>query len=273
MRRIKEPGAQRLSMRSVMELDRVRLAAVLGPGLAHDVSNFFGCLTLEHGSLEIQLATLEAELMIRFQRDAARTVGECRASVAVMGEALNIIAGLLTQYREISRGDATHGRASLLVAAQKAVQLSGPLTLGTVVAIAPTLPLGVDVEAPPSVVVSALVNLILNASEASGRGASHDHAVQLCLGRSGDDAFCDITDHGPGVSSDVLPRLFEVFASTKRTGHGSGIGLAASRMALRQLGGDLSLLSTSPHGTTFRLSLPVCSAELALAHPGEPLNA
>ena len=59
-------------------------------------------------------------------------------------------------------------------------------------------------------------------------------------------------DDGPGVSPEVLPRLFEAFGPT---GERMGNGLHVSREAARAQGGDLVLESTSPDGCVFALTV------------------
>jgi signal transduction histidine kinase len=64
-----------------------------------------------------------------------------------------------------------------------------------------------------------------------------------------------VIDDGVGIASDVLPRLFDPFFSTKEGG--SGLGLALTQQIVRDHGGDLSVQSVVGSGTTFTLSVPV----------------
>ena len=67
--------------------------------------------------------------------------------------------------------------------------------------------------------------------------------------------FARVIDDGPGVSPEVLPRLFEAFGPTAGR-MGNGLGLHVSREAARAQGGDLVLESTGPDGCVFTLSDP-----------------
>ena len=64
-----------------------------------------------------------------------------------------------------------------------------------------------------------------------------------------------VVDDGPGVSPEVLARLFEAFGPSTAQ-KGSGLGLHVSREAARAQGGDLVLESTGPEGSVFLLRLP-----------------
>jgi signal transduction histidine kinase len=71
-----------------------------------------------------------------------------------------------------------------------------------------------------------------------------------------------VTDNGPGIAPDQLPRIFDRFyrAEAARTrseaGKGTGLGLAIARDLARAQGGDLVAQNTKTGGATFRLSLP-----------------
>jgi signal transduction histidine kinase len=86
--------------------------------------------------------------------------------------------------------------------------------------------------------------------QASSRGA-----VVRITGAAAPGAIAfDVTDYGPGLAPAVRDQLFRPVASTKPGG--GGIGLALSHELARLAGGALELVSTSPAGTTFRLTLP-----------------
>jgi len=131
----------------------------------------------------------------------------------------------------------------------------------------PNLTLRVD--APPHVVVSAdrdllrqvLVNLCTNSAHATeGSGT-----VTFTITRAGDRVLLDVADSGGGVPPSIQARIFEPYVTTRKIGHGMGLGLAISRKILLDHGGDLALLSTSPAGSTFRLTLLYARADTAAA--------
>ena len=64
-----------------------------------------------------------------------------------------------------------------------------------------------------------------------------------------------IADNGPGIAAALQARLFQPFAAPMRAG-GTGLGLAIARDLARLHGGELTLLSTGPQGTAFRIDIP-----------------
>jgi PAS domain S-box-containing protein len=95
----------------------------------------------------------------------------------------------------------------------------------------------------------ALLNLLLNAAQAmAGRGT-----IRVSIS-DGARVIIDITDTGPGIPSDIASKIFEPFVTTKRAG--TGLGLAIVRRLLELQNGEVRILSTSPAGTTVRVTLP-----------------
>lgn len=69
-----------------------------------------------------------------------------------------------------------------------------------------------------------------------------------------------VTDSGPGISSDDLPRIFDQFyradqSRTRATG-GAGLGLTIVKRLVEAHGGHISVSSEPYHGATFTVSLP-----------------
>lgn len=100
-----------------------------------------------------------------------------------------------------------------------------------------------------------LVNLCDNSSLALGDKKGR---VTFDL-KPGSPVILRVEDDGPGIAEEVRPRLFEPYTTTRKIGHGMGLGLAISKKILLDHDGDLELESTSTEGTTFRLTFPtVC---------------
>lgn len=114
----------------------------------------------------------------------------------------------------------------------------------------------IDLKSPQTVrvdrdqVFRILNNLLSNAVQIG--------ADQLTLsGIVGENGYAlEVADNGPGMAPKAQENLFKPFKGSARAG-GTGLGLAISRELARQHGGDLSLVKTDGHGTTFKLILPV----------------
>jgi signal transduction histidine kinase len=65
-----------------------------------------------------------------------------------------------------------------------------------------------------------------------------------------------VRDNGPGISPEILPRLFNSIVSTKDDRSGTGLGLTVVRRAVVEAGGALHLRTQPGRGTSFTLFLP-----------------
>lgn len=100
----------------------------------------------------------------------------------------------------------------------------------------------------------AILNLLANAVDAVRHVP--EPRVSVSLARDGARALLMVGDNGPGIPPNVARRLFDAFFTTKGE-KGTGLGLFLSRTFVQSSGGDLTLLSTGPEGTIFRIELPV----------------
>ena len=109
------------------------------------------------------------------------------------------------------------------------------------------------------------VNLVQNAIQAIGNAPGEIQVVAepilLASGEPG--ARVVVRDSGPGVSPDVLPRIFEPFVTTKATGdrlgkRGMGLGLAIVKRIIEAHRGDIRVESAPGKGTKFFVYLPAC---------------
>jgi two-component system sensor histidine kinase SenX3 len=131
-------------------------------------------------------------------------------------------------------------------------------------------PADIAIDCDPTKVLGALTNLLDNAIKYSEEGS----AVDLSAERVDDRAVITVCDHGIGIPSRDVERIFERFyrvdkARSRATG-GTGLGLSIVRHVAQVHGGDVSVESIEGEGSAFRLSLPVAGgAESRARHHAE----
>jgi signal transduction histidine kinase len=134
-------------------------------------------------------------------------------------------------------------------------------------ATAPQVPVSVSLDPTIGPVTTdaghlrqALDNVIGNAIHAlDGRPIPEGSPIRVQTARLDARRFLIlVSDRGPGIAPEDLPRIFDPFFTTRRTG--TGIGLAISRNIIEGLGGRISVASTRERGTDVRIELPVDSS-------------
>jgi two-component system OmpR family sensor kinase len=111
-------------------------------------------------------------------------------------------------------------------------------------------------EADPIRLRQALENLVSNAIKHSPDSVGVEVRLQLELRADGEWAAITVRDRGPGVPTELVPRLFERFTAGPDSS-GLGLGLYLARSIAQVHGGSLELEQDYTDGASFRLSLPV----------------
>jgi two-component system, NtrC family, sensor kinase len=103
---------------------------------------------------------------------------------------------------------------------------------------------------------NALVNLLLNACDASARGTS----VRLVVETHGGRVRFSVDDDGSGILPEHAQKVLEPFFTTKANGEGTGLGLAIANEIVKSHLGTISLTPRRPRGTSAVVEIPVDQA-------------
>ena len=124
------------------------------------------------------------------------------------------------------------------------------------------------IRADPDQLRRVLTNLVTNAGDAmNGNGrvtiaarpsAGPPREIAELLDPAGDFVEIAVTDTGPGIPADMLPRLFEPMFTTKRTG--TGLGLPIVQRIVDEHRGCVTVASRAGAGATFTLLFPASRA-------------
>ena len=111
------------------------------------------------------------------------------------------------------------------------------------------------VEGDRTQLQQVFVNLINNAYDATGKSG------EIVVSGKESDGWAEvrITDSGPGVPPEAVPRLFEPFFTTKPPGTGTGLGLAICATIVSAHRGRIEFQSGPNRGATFTVKIPLHS--------------
>ena len=254
--------ALRRSEEMLRQAQKMEAVGRLAGGIAHDFNNV---LTVIRGYSALLLARAE-------EADPDRD--DLLAIVSAADQAADLTRQLLT----FSRGQppsTTSVDLNTLVA--ETGSMLGRI-LGENIELDLWLPAyPVVVQADPSGLQQALVNLAVNARDAMPEGGSLIVETRIePSGGPGLDADAPVgvlrvSDTGHGMDEETRARVFEPFFTTKPTGMGTGLGLATVYGIVTQAGGNVTLDTSPGKGATFTIHLPALR-EAAVAPPAPTLQ-
>jgi len=155
-----------------------------------------------------------------------------------------------------------------------------PVLLEALQLIQTTTPSNIEIESlidencPPAIadttqIQQMVLNLCTNASHAMSRDGG---TLGIYFGRTeitedlaqtspslniGPHLFIRISDTGHGMDEETISRIFDPFYSTKKSGKGTGLGLAMVHSIVQTHKGDIFVDSQLDHGSTFNIYLPI----------------
>ncbi len=117
---------------------------------------------------------------------------------------------------------------------------------------------GLLVQGHPGLLHQLVRNLLDNAHRYSPEGS----LIRVRVLRKGRLASLEVSDEGPGIPAEHLPRVFDRFwrASSHRSDGGSGMGLAIAARVCRAHGGNIRVSSAAGCGSRFEVELPLLPA-------------
>jgi signal transduction histidine kinase len=118
----------------------------------------------------------------------------------------------------------------------------------------------------PGQIDQVFMNLVTNAAQAIGE-RERGGTIHITATPRGGEVEITVSDDGPGIPAEVIPRIFDPFFTTKDVGEGSGLGLSIVHGIVDRHGGRIEVSSHIGEGTTFRIVLPAGSGGAAAALP------
>ena len=233
-------AALRASQARVIQQEKMAAFGLLAAGIAHEVGNpLAGISSLiqmirrkdpnpyTNEKLELaerQLGRIQRTIreVVDFSRPASTAKGRVRP-VEVVEEALGI-----AKYYQRTK--------------DRAITTDVPPTLAPVRGIRDHL-------------TQVLLNLVLNAIDATGRGGR----IHIEGREEANAVVLSVEDDGRGVALDDRARLFQPYFTTKPSG--TGLGLFVSRQIVEEMGGTLTFRSEPARGATFLVRLPADRVE------------
>jgi signal transduction histidine kinase len=222
-RRRQRSELQREREAALAKAEKMAALAALSSGIAHELGTPLGVIV---GRVE----------QVQDRSDDQRT----KAALDTVLEQVERMRGIVRAFLALARGE-----APLLVKTkpEEVAVRAASLVQHRFDKAGVELECAIDGDVPPmacdpALFEQALVNVLLNACEATPRGGH----VRLSVRREDDRVHFIVDDDGPGIPDDVAKRATEPFFSTRLGEGGSGLGLTIAREIVNHHAGNITLV-------------------------------
>jgi signal transduction histidine kinase len=231
------------NMADMVQLQRVTELGQVAAGLAHEIRNPLHAIRLNlHalGRMQNGRCRLSAE-------EVKTIVGESNEEIARLDRLIEELLGFAKPEKARDEDiDVVSELQGILGFVTQEMQSSG-------VEVAAELPVDrAVVHLDPARLRQVMLNLLMNAKDATGEGGR----IDVDLVRRDDRFEIRVSDDGPGIADDDRRHIFDPFYTTKQGG--SGLGLALAKRLVEEARGRIDCRS-GRSGTTFCVSLPAAA--------------
>ncbi len=233
----------RQAREDLIHQERISTIGRLSASIVHDLRNPLAAI---YGG---------AEMLV----DRELPQGHVKRLAGNIYQASRRIQELLQDLLNVSRGKSRQPELCRLREVASAVcDALAPVADAQGVALTLSIPPELELPLERSRMERAFLNVISNALEAMPGGGEVRIAASL---QEDGSTLVSVKDTGPGISPEIRSKLFQPFVSGKR--NGLGLGLALTRQAILDHGGEMWVESQPGQGATFCFRLPGAQ----VAHP------
>ena len=238
----------RASQEALVRSGKLRAVGQMASGIAHDLNNILNPVILHLQLAKRAVARGDA-------KDAEQAIDDARSAAR---RGVETVERLRDFSRQAPERPAEAADLDALVHDAIAIAKPRMASRGAMSSIvhekSQASPLLARVHA--SEIVSALVNLVVNAIDAMPKGGR----ITVRTAAKDGGVFVEVADDGPGMPPEVEQRVFEPFFTTKGQ-EGTGLGLAMVYACVQRHAGHVSLETAPGKGSRFTLWFPCGTLE------------
>jgi two-component system NtrC family sensor kinase len=254
-REVNAVGERMAARERLQHADRLRTIGQLASGVAHELGT------------PLSVVGVRARLIASGEATGAEAQANATAILEQSTRMTTIVRQLLDYAR---RQGSPVGLIDLRHVVTGALGMLEPLAQkhGVRIEVAPAeQPILVRAGLTP--LQQAVTNVAMNGIQAMARGGRLRVEVGRgsaappahCAATADDWAWIRVSDDGPGILREQMPRLFEPFYTTKPVGEGTGLGLAVVQAIVEEHGGWVDVESEPGRGARFSIFLAACPRE------------
>ncbi|NKK56271.1 PAS domain-containing protein [Rhizobium leguminosarum bv. viciae] len=225
---------------------RAATVGALSASLAHELNQPLGALVVNAQTLQRWLDRDPPDLAA-VSRSAERIVRDSQRASDIIQSTRSMLSERTPVLESVSLAD--------LVSETQAL-MESELSRNRITFETSEAPGITNVSAVRIELQQVLINLITNAIQAMAATPEELRRISVSINPAdGRGVRVNVRDSGPGLSADILEKLFKPFCTTKKTG--LGMGLAICRGMLEARGGSLTASTQTEGGALFEMIVPM----------------
>ena len=239
--------------KQLVQAQRMESIATMAGGIAHDFNNL---LTIASGY---------AELMLADKHEDDPGYEELQTILHATSRGADLVKRILTFSRKVDISMRPINLNDEIRNAQKLLYKTIPKMIDIEMKLADDLK---QISADPGQMEQIILNLAVNAQHAMPDGGKlmfetqnvyldGEYCKHYVDAKQGAHVVLQVSDTGVGMSKEIVERVFEPFYTTKKSGEGTGLGLAMVFGIVKSHGGHITCYSEIGMGTTFKIYFPI----------------
>ncbi|MBN1306486.1 MAG: response regulator [Chitinispirillaceae bacterium] len=237
---------QRIARQQLYRSARLASIGTLASGVAHEINN---PLTAILGSSSALLARINNNELIE-RNDLEEYLG------IINMEALRCRDIVETLSKFARESDVAKTAVNLRQCVEDAVKLTYMRTKRASLNVVNSVDSAITIRGNANRLEQVFVNIIANCIDFCP-GGSTVFIDNVPANEPGRNCRARIRDNGPGIGTDILPKVFDPFFTTKEVGKGTGMGLAICYKIMEECNGHIDISSERGEGTTVFLEIPL----------------
>jgi signal transduction histidine kinase len=224
--------------------DRLSAMGELASTVAHEIRNPLNAIVMS-------AQRLRREFLDVSPSTGTQDGAELELLLGVVADESRRIDDIVQRFLEYARPPTLAPRATDLAAeVREIVEATRPMALSRGVTLDADVAGAAIAVIDPAQLRQAIDNLLRNAIEATQAGGQ----VAIVARSTGKGHSIEVRDTGAGIAPDDLPRIFDLYFTTKA--HGTGVGLAVTHQIVGAHGGTIEVDSKPGAGTRMTIRLP-----------------
>jgi signal transduction histidine kinase len=244
----------------LLQSEKMASLGRLTGGIAHEINTPLAAsraalAEMSELTKEYQDALNNSDVTVDDHREIGR---ELLQSLKLAGSGMERIAGFVHSIKSQVRDEAPRERVlfnAVPVIRESLLLVNFALQAGNSTVTFESQDANIELYGLPGQLSQIITNLMTNAIDASADKGGGPITLHFIQQPEGTDLV--VRDQGSGISSENLPRIFDLLFTTKPSGHGTGLGLVIVRDILTEVfDGTIDVNSQPGQGTTFTLHFP-----------------